>query len=225
MSTYRLLANNYILPTPAGTYYAVANNTDDKARWFLLSLLGQQESQPLTEEYLIDISRAKSAQEAMELLYRVQGLGWVQGEDEARQAPSGILEEALPAILAKLSSSRNVLLVDSQGLMLSSHGFSYELGEELSALSADLASLYQRHERFLKGNLSINSSAWGLVNSNGDSQLGVWPVFIGQYQFNLVMTGVPQFNQPAFVDLVWILSKRYLERPSFEADSLPAGSL
>lgn len=215
MAGYQLLEHNYILPTPAGTYYAVSAQSDDKARWFLLSLLARPESQLLTEDFLLWATKARSGQEAMELLYRLQGLGWVQGEGSPREGPVGILEEALPSILARLSSSGKVLLVDSQGLLLSAHGFSYELAEELSALSADLSSLYQRHERLLRNNISIGSSAWALVDSSGDSQLGVWPLFVGDYQFSLVMTGVPQFNQQAFVDLIWILAKRYLELPDF----------
>ncbi len=213
MSGYKLFENNYILPTPAGAYYAVSADSDDKARWCLLSLLSFTESQLLTEEYLLRVTKAKSTQEAMELLYRLQGLGWIQGDAESREGPAGILEEALPAILADLSSSKKVLLVDNQGLFLATHGFSYELAEELSALSADLSSLYLRHERLLRNNISIGSSAWALVDSNGDSQLGVWPLHVGEYQFNLVMTGVPQFNQQAFVDLIWILGKRYLDAP------------
>lgn len=211
MSGYRLLENNYILPTPAGAYYAVSAAADDKARWFLLSMLSRSESPLLNEEFLLEASRMDGIQEAMELLYRIQGLAWVQGEAVPHESPAGILEEALPAILAKLSSSGKVLLVDNQGLFLSAHGFSYELAEELSALSADLAALYQRHERLLRNNISINSSAWGLIDASGDSQLGIWPLFVGKYQFNLVMTGVPQFNQYAFVELIWILGKRYLE--------------
>lgn len=215
MAGYQLLEHNYILPTPAGAYYAVSAQSDDKARWFLLSLLSRSETQLLTEEFLLWATQARSEQEAMELLYRLQGLGWVQGESAPREGPMGILEEALPSILAKLSSTGKVLLVDNQGLHLSAHGFSYELAEELSALSADLSSLYQRHEKLLRNNISISSSAWALVDSSGDSQLGVWPLFVGEYQFNLVMTGVPQFNQQAFVDLIWILGKRYLELPDF----------
>lgn len=211
MSGYQLTGKDYVLPTAAGAYYAVSSNSEDKTRWFLLSLLSQASSQAMSEEFLVEATKSKDLQEAMELLYRAQGLGWVQGEEAPREGPVGILEEALPAILGQLSSSRKVLLVDNQGLFLSAHGFSYELSEELSALSADLSSLYQRHERLLRNNININSSAWALVNSNGDSQLGIWPLYVGEYQFNLVLSGIPQFNQQAFVDLIWILSKRYLE--------------
>jgi len=216
MSAYQVILDGYILPTPAGAYYAISGNHKDSMRMFLLTLLSRSASQALTEDLLHRASGSQDEQEGLELLYRAQGLGWVQAENEPREAPVGIMEEALPAILGKLSSSRKVLLVDSQGFFLSAHGFSYELAEELSALSADLSSLYQRHERLLKNNINIGSSAWALVNAHGDSQLGIWPLHIGDSQFNLVMTGVPQFNQLAFVDLVWILSKRYLEVPDYD---------
>ena len=213
MAAYQLTENRYLLPTPAGAYYAVSNDSDDKTRMFLLDLVSQSSSQALDETTLQRTTRTKNIEEAMELLYRAQGLGWVQGEQQQRDAPVGILEEALPAILGKLSSTRKALLVDNQGLFLAAHGFSYELTEELSALSADLSVMYQRHQRLLKNNMNIGTSAWALVNSHGDSQLGVWPLYIGNNQFNLVLAGLPQFNQPAFVDLVWILSKRYLVLP------------
>jgi len=213
MAAYQFTQNAYILPTPAGAFYAVSTDTEDKARYFLLSLLAQASSQAMEEDFLVHATASKNAEEAMELLYRAQGLGWVQGEEQPREAPVGILEEALPAILGKLSSSRKVLLVDNQGLFLSAHGFSYELAEELSALSADLSSLYLRHQRLLKNNINISSSAWALVNSHGDSELGIWPLYVGGCQFNLVLMGAPQFNQQAFVDLIWILSKRYLDLP------------
>lgn len=211
MSAYELTQNRYLLPTPAGAYYAVSAHAEGRTRMFLLRLLSQASSQALDETSLLRLSGCKTQEEALELLYRAQGLGWVQGEQQPREAPVGILEEALPAILGKLSSLRKVLLVDDQGLLLSLNGFSYELAEELSALSADLATLYQRHQGLLKNNMNIATSAWGLVNAHGDSQLGVWPLHIGVCQFNLVLAGVPQFNQPAFVDLIWILSKRYLD--------------
>ncbi len=213
MAAYQLTTNAYLLPTPAGAFYAVSTKDEDKTRYFLLSLLTQATSQRLDEDFLIRTSGSKNAEEAMELLYRAQGLGWIQGEEQPREAPVGILEEALPAILGKLSSSRKVLLVDNQGLFISAHGFSYELAEELSALSADLSSLYSRHQRLLKNNINIASSAWALVNSHGDSELGIWPLHIGGSQFNLVLMGAPQFNQQAFVELIWILSKRYLVLP------------
>ncbi len=58
MSGYQLLENNYILPTPAGAYYAVSADSDDKARWFLLNLLSFQESKLLTEDHLLSIVKA-----------------------------------------------------------------------------------------------------------------------------------------------------------------------
>ena len=115
----------------------------------------------------------------------------------------------LPTLLSVLSGSNKALLADQQGFYLATYGFSHESAEELSALSADVASLYQRHSGLLKNNLGIDSSAWSIVDASGDSHMGCWPIFIGNQRFSLVLSGVPQMNQSAFTNLVWMLSKRY----------------
>jgi len=119
------------------------------------------------------------------------------------------MEESLPDILKLLSSENKALLADSQGFYLSSSGFTHEASEELSALSGDLGSLYSRHKGIIKGNLNIKSGAFALVDAAGYSQLGFWPLYIGDILFMLVVSGVPKFDQQAFVNLIWILHKRY----------------
>jgi len=61
----------------------------------------------------------------------------------------------------------------------------------------------------LQGHLHLNSEAWGVIDAGGHSRLGIWPLHIGKYDFTLVMTGIPHFNHPNFVQLVWILMTRY----------------
>jgi hypothetical protein len=59
--------------------------------------------------------------------------------------------------------------------------------------------------------LGITSQSWAIVDAFGNSQIGFWPLFIGKNRFVLVISGVPHFNQPEMVDLVWALSVRYSE--------------
>ena len=108
-----------------------------------------------------------------------------------------------------LSSQSKVLLADTQGFYVCSQGFPHETAEELSALSADIASLQERHQRLVGNNLGLETSAWGLVEASGGSRIGFWPLFIGEQRFALIISGCPQFNQPALTSLVWALSKRY----------------
>ncbi len=214
MEKYRLTAERYVSLTPAGAYFAVSGSGDDPARRFLFALIQSSASPLLTREALPGLCGTDDLQEALELLHHVQKLGWIQASEQAWQAPSGTLEDSLPGLLSPLSGSGKALLADQQGLYLASHGFAHEAAEELSALSADMASVQQRHDGLLTNNLGMQSSAWAIVNASGDSQLGFWPLFIGRQRFALVLAGLPCLNQPAFTRLVWALSKRYYQEHS-----------
>ncbi len=60
-------------------------------------------------------------------------------------------------------------------------------------------------------NLGIASHAWAIVDGFGSSQTGFWPVFIGKTRFAIVISGIPHFNQPDFVTLIWALIIRYVK--------------
>lgn len=211
MSDYKLIADCYVLPTPAGAYYATSSSKKEPIRRLLILLMIQDHKQSLTIENLQEMLNADNPQDALELLYRAEALGWLQISEEPHAPPEGLLEDIVPGLLAKLagSSSGKALLADEEGFYLATHGFSHETAEEISALSADLASLHQRHEGLLKNNIGTESSAWAIVNAGGDSHLGFWPMFIGKQRFSLIISGQPAFNQSAYMKLVWTLSTRY----------------
>ncbi len=209
-SAYTLLTEqHYILPTPAGAYYAASANMDDPARQLLFALMSYDTIQLLDKSQLCRWTSKDEEQDALEILYRLQQLGWVTTYNEIKKAPSGSIQDALPEIIKQLSGSERALLSDQEGFYLSTCGFSHETAEELSALSADLASLHARHSGLLHSNLSINSAAWAIVDASANGHIGFWPLYIGSQRFALVVSGMPQFNQEAYVDLVWMLSKRY----------------
>ncbi len=209
MSEFRLLAERHVIPTPAGVFYAVASDSKDLARQLLFSLMDSGNSQMLTMAFILESTGLDSEQEALELLHRMQSLGWLQAIDEPVDAPEGMLEDTLPEFLSVLSASGKALLADQQGFYLATYGFSHEAAEELSALSADVASMHKRHSGLLRHNLGLDSSAWAVVDAGGDNYLGFWPLYIGEHRFSLVIGGVPQLAQSAFTNLVWSLSMRY----------------
>lgn len=209
MPSYSLTTEYYLLPTPAGAFYAASSDNSEPARNLLFELLSYSQSQQITPERLSSWLNITDQQAALELLYRMQSIGWVQGSTEPRQAPTGMLVETLPTLLPELSTSGKALLADQQGFYLATHGFSHETAEELSALSADLAALHERHRGLLQNNLGLSSSAWAVVDASGNGQLGFWPLYIGEQRFVLILAGMPRFNQPSFVDLIWSLNKRY----------------
>ena len=209
MSAYKLVADLYLLPTPSGAFYAIASNEEDMARKFLRKLLQQPHTPPLTVEQLTILNEIEEEEKGLEMLHHCQKLGWVQGVDEVLTSPSGALEELLPDLLKPVSETGKVLLADDQGFYLVSAGFAHETAEELSALSAELATVHKRRAGLLKNNLGISSHAWSIVNAYGNSQIGFWPIFIGRNRFVIVIEGIPHFNRSEFVDLIWALSIRY----------------
>ena len=44
-------------------------------------------------------------------------------------------------------------------------------------------------------NLGLASHAWAIVDAFGCSQIGFWPIFIGDTRFVIAISGIPHFNQ------------------------------
>lgn len=209
MSRYQLSDYLYIAVTPAGSYYAVSNAGMDPSRRMLRSLLNMDRNPPLTIEGLRDWIGDDSDETCLEILHHAQNLGWVEGLKSPNSAPTGALEDIIPDLLPVLSGSQKALLADSQGFYVSSQGFAHEAAEELSALSADIASMHERHQGLLNNNLGLNSNAWAVIDAAGNSQVGFWPLFVGDQRFVLVIGGLPRLNQTSLTTLIWTLSTRY----------------
>ncbi|WP_020159777.1 MULTISPECIES: hypothetical protein [Methylobacter] len=209
MSNYVLTEGVYLYPTPAGTYYAVCSVNRDKPRQFLRALLAQQQTPELNLSNLQNLMDQQEEAKCLELLHHCQKLGWVQGLDAALNYPHDALEDILPELLSRISENGKVLLADSQGFYLASHGFPHEVAEELSALSAEIAIIHERRSGLLMNNMGLASNAWAVIDARGNSQLGFWPLFIGNNRFVIAISGIPHFNHPEFVSLVWALSLRY----------------
>jgi hypothetical protein len=209
MTSYSLTEDLYLYPTPAGAYYAASSEETDKPRQFLRNLLLRRQTQALNLENLKQLMGYDEENKCLELLHHCQKLRWVQGLSSAQDYPSGALEDILPGYLGKISENGKALLADKQGFYLSSHGFPHEVAEELSALSADVATVHDRRSGLLMNNMALASHAWAVVDVFGNSLVGFWPLFIDKNRFVIAISGIPHFNQPEFVSLIWALSIRY----------------
>lgn len=200
----------YLEPTPAGAYYAVSSTHDEPARRVLIGIMSEG-SLPSSDISRIAHWSGESETEAMKLIKRLQDMSLLSGNGNQLTVPNGPLEDVLPNLLAKVSIEGKALLADDQGFYLSTSNIPHEAAESLSAVSADLGSLYDRHRLLLKNNLSLDVQAWALSDAAGNSQLGFWPIYIGQQRFVLIIQGRPTLNQPSFRDLIWVLLLRYSE--------------
>ena len=204
-----LVPGTFLLPTPAGAFKAVSESATNRLRDFLISLLDQQGRAEVSDENLCLWSGLSSPEEAYDFVGRLQTLGWVQVTREPYDLPTLSFQESLPTLLPPLSREGKILLADTQGFYLYSNGFRHETAEELSALSADLASMHERRAGALNRNLGLAGSAWALTNAAGHNQLGFWPIHIGTERFVLVISGAPAFNQPQLVELAFVLHQRF----------------
>jgi hypothetical protein len=208
MTEFEIVQGMYLWPTPAGAYDAVAGKASDFSRRVILNTLRHKESPALEIDTLMQIS-GLPADQALAYLYQMQSLNLVQGLEAPRQLPEGNLETVLPRVLAEIAGSNRALLADGQGFYLASHGYHHEAAEELAALSADISNMHLRHQGLIAGNLSLRTAAWALINDGGNSEIGFWPLTVGEHRFVLILNGLPHLNRPATVDLVWLLVNRY----------------
>jgi len=206
---YSLTEGLYLYPTPAGAYYAVSSTEIDKPRQFLRKLLQQAQTPNLTVDNLKYLMAQGDEQKCFELLHHCQKLNWIQGLSSVEEFPAGALENILPAMLSKISENGKVLLADNQGFYLATHGFPHEVAEELSALSAEIATIHERRSGLLINNMGLKSHAWAIVDAFGNSEVGFWPLFISNNRFVIAIYGIPHFNQPEFVSMAWALTMRY----------------
>ncbi len=221
MGDMQLQENLHLAPTPAGAFYCCASPEQDPARRLLQSLFRQSES-PLLGEINLEDWSGQSGDDATALLYHMQEQSLVQGLDKAQSCPEGPLEEVLPFLLPALSGDGKALLADDQGFYVASSGFPHEAAEELAALSASLGLLHKRHRSLLNKNLGYQANAWTLGDAAGNSQIGFWPLFVGEQRFSLVIGGLPCFNHRSFTRLVWSLGVRYGESPgAISRDEIP----
>jgi hypothetical protein len=206
MNDYALTDNIFLSPTPKGAYYATASPEPEPARAVLQGLMSHDATRIAA---LDEIAGWSGDPDCLPLLYRMERVNWLAGAAEPAELQVRNMEADMPAALAQLSADGRALLADTQGFPLAQSGFHHEIAEELALFGAEVANLQHKYGSLIRGNLRLASPAMGLLDSAGNSQLGAWPLYVGQQQFMLLVEGMPKFDQPAFLQIVWSLCWRY----------------
>ncbi len=212
MTNYQFAENIYLAPTPTGAFYAVSNPAPEPLRIFLHALLKQERTpKPITSQ-LINWTQANSVKSMMALLHEAQLMTYIEGLQEPLKLPDSGFGNSAEILLSYLSTSGNAVLVDNTGCAIAHSGFDQETVEMLSALSADLLTVQDRHEKRLEKHFDLTINGWGAMDASGSSRIGTWPIYIGQKRLLLVIPGEPRFNCPQFTLLIWSLVKRYFDQ-------------
>ncbi len=206
---FALAGDLFILPTPAGAFFAVSSTDESRVRRLLLALLTYRSSPHVDAEFLCQCLGTDDEQEALEILHRAQSLGWIEGYTEVRDVPALGVGQELHQLLPQLSSVGKGLLIDWNGLSLASCGIDEQTADTLAALGADLIGVQERHAARMAEHLGQSTHGWAAVDAYGSSRIGAWPLYIGDTRVLLVLLGEPRLNDPSFLALVWLLIENY----------------
>ena len=116
-STLSLQSNLYPHVIPAGAYYAVSSNIPSASRTLLHGLLRASYNETASTENLLAWAQTNDADSALNLLYRLQRLEFLYGDESPSVKESSMTDEQLPELLAQLSSTGRALLADGNGLV------------------------------------------------------------------------------------------------------------
>ena len=211
-TTLSLQSNLYPKVTPAGAYYAVSGDTPSASRTLLYGLLRAEPTEAISSEKILAWTDTSDINTALNLLYRLQRLEFLYGDENVGTDDIHLTDEQLPDVLAPLSNSGKALLADEKGLYFANVGFHHEVAEELGLLASKVAKMESDHQLLIRNNLHINNSGWGVCDPSGQSELTFFPLYIGATKLILVIGGMPDLNKEAFVTLVKVLYHRYGSR-------------
>lgn len=208
-ATLSLQSNLYPRITPAGAYYAVSSQAPSTSRTLLYGLLRASTTETVSTEKLLAWADTNDINTALNLLYRLQRLEFLYGDEQPAGEEFNMTDEQLPELLEQLSSVGKALLADGNGLYFANAGFHHEAAEEVGVMASEVAALGERHQLLVKNNLNIHHNAWGICDPSGQTELTFFPLYAGRTKLNLVVAGTPDLNKEAFVSLIKVLCNRY----------------
>lgn len=206
-----LQGNKYLFPSAAGVYHLACQPSQTSAKKLFSDILRRTHTRIITTHEVQRIMEINSHQRFTEEMQTILSLGWLEEHDTPFQLPDDALEELLPQLLTVLSSTGHTFLSDSHGFPLFSSGFPKKDVEALSAMSAQFSSIYDKYHAVIQRTAQSPTQAWGMIDAAGNSNMGIWPISIGNHGFNLLIQGIPKLDHPNFVILVWLLYSRYFE--------------
>jgi hypothetical protein len=200
----------YLVPTPAGARFAVCAREPDPRRLVLSALLRGGSSRPMPLAMLAEISGLGDRKALGAVLYQLQRENWLTGEVEPLTVAREPLGEVVPPLLQALSASGQGVLADDCGLCYAYSGYAREDADRLAAFSTGLYPLWRLYRELPEAAGPGETSAWALVNGQGETRLTICPVFVGDQVLHMTLAGTTQLDSPAFVKLAALLLRRYV---------------
>jgi hypothetical protein len=144
------------------------------------------------------------------ILFQLQRLGWLSSDVEPLTVTREPLEDALPPLLAALSSKGQGVLSDDNGFCFASAGFARTDAERYAAFGAGLYPLWRLYREEPQLAASDEPIAWGLVTGASELRMTVCPLHVGEHVLHMTLAGGANMDSPAFIRLAALLLRRYV---------------
>lgn len=188
---------SYLALTAAGALHAFARAEPNADRRALQWVLAEPEL-PTPAQWL-----ARDAHHAG-LLPRAADAGWLAVIHRAVQAPEVQLDAYLPQVIAGMSGERCAALASDGGFCVAHAGYSASEAEALCVAAADYSEFAARQRargwHSASDRVSFHRDVTLLIPA-----VSFVPFWIDGVDHCLVLGGEPLVNQPAFVELLWVL--------------------
>jgi hypothetical protein len=198
----------YLIPTPAGTLYAVGSSRNDPQRTLLWSLLHDTSSQQSTLDHLVEISGIADRKNVGQMMFKLQREGWLTSEDKPIVVHQEPIQSALESQLASLAGSGQAVLSDEPGLRIAHTGFQREVADRLSILGAELLA-NANPARINPAWDDEEDGYWQVSGRWGNTNATFVRLCVGTHRFMLAAGDKPRLDSMAFTRLVALLGRRY----------------
>ena len=111
----------------------------------MYGLLRAEPSETISSEKILAWADTSDINTALNLLYRLQRLEFLYGDEEISTDDIHLTDEQLPTLLEQLSNSGKALLADENGLYFANANFHHEAAEELGLLASEVAKMEDNH--------------------------------------------------------------------------------
>jgi len=189
----------FLIPTPAGAWYAASVDRDPSRRALLLALLRGGGGFPFSLNTLMHWSGLTDRKTIAGLLFALQREGLLSGDAAPLVPPHGPLSMVLAELLVRLGNGGTMVLAEPAGLCVAYAGTSQEQAE---LLAARVTALDPRLRR-----LTTEGDGWSLGDDQSESRLSVRPLLLPPYRFLLVSGAAAELHSEVFVKLVCALSR------------------
>jgi len=189
----------YLVPTPAGAWYAASGNRDPSRSALLLTLLRGGTGFPISLDAIMQWTGLTERKAIAGLLFALQREGLLTSDATPLAPPQGSITSLLTQLLESLGNGSTVVLAEPAGFCVAYARTSQERAE---LLAARVASLDPRLRR-----LADDGECWSLGDEQSETRLSVRRIHFPHHRFLLISSASADLHSEGIVQLLSVLAR------------------